>query len=176
MKRVALAFGFSVFLVAALLAQDAPTVYTESFRKGSTQVTEESFDTKLTPQEPTYRERIKDSHGTDRFELTLTPEGPEGDTRITAWRVKLRDLRHVIYSNVLLADQQPSEDPKNNLWWLTPNPFAPVPIKAKRIVKVDEFYVVMEVTNLHFTPLESPYLDTMTVHFAFTNHDPRSAK
>jgi len=176
MKRVALAFGFGAFLVAALLAQDTPTIFAESFRKGSTQVTEESFDTKLTPQEPTYRERIKDSHGTDRFELTLTPEGPEGDTRITAWRVKLRDLRHVIYSNVLLADQQPSEDPKNNLWWLTPNPFAPVPIKAKRIVKVDEFYVVMEVTNLHFTPLESPYLDTMTVHFAFTNRDPRSAK
>ncbi len=176
MKRMASILALLVVSAFACQGQTAPTIYAESFRKGSTQVTEESFDTKLTPQEPNYRERIKDSHGTDRYELTLTPEGPEGDSRITAWRVKMRDLRHVIYSNVLLADQQPSEDPKNNLWWLTPNPFAPVPIKAKRIVKVDEFYVVMEVTNLHFTPLDSPYLDTMTVHFTFTNHDPRSAK
>ena len=176
MKSLALILGLIVLGAVACVGQAAPTIYAESFRKGSTQVTEESFDAKLTPHEPNYRERIKDSHGTDRYELTIAPEGPEGDNRITAWRVKMRDLRHVIYSNVLLADQQPSEDPKNNLWWLTPNPFAPVPIKAKRIVKVDEFYVVMEVTNLHFTPLDSPYLDMMTVHFVLTNRDPRTGK
>jgi len=169
--------AFALLLVAAFAsAQTAPPIYAESFRKGATQITEESFEAKLTPHEPNYRDRIKDSRGTDRYELTITPEGPEGDARITSWRVKLRDLHHAIYNNILLANQEPSADPKNNLWWLTPNPFGPVPVKTKRIIKVDSFYVSIEVKNLHFTPLDSPYLDSMTVQFTFTNNDPRSPK
>ena len=77
---------------------------------------------------------------------------------------------------VLLAEQQPSADAANNLWWLTPNPFGPVPIRAKRIMKVDGFYVVFQVKDLHFSPTESPYLDSMTVQFSFTNSDPRNAR
>jgi len=176
MKRFLYATCAVLLLALAASAQTPPTVYAESFRKGATQITEESFEAKLTPQEPNYRERIKDSHGNDRYELTITPEGPEGDARITSWRVKLRDLHHTIYNNILLSSQEPSADPRNNLWWLTPNPFAPVPVKARRIIKVDSFYVTIEARNLHFTPLDSPYLDSMTVQFAFTNADPRSTK
>lgn len=164
---------FAVLVSAMGFGQSAPTIFAESFRKGTTQITEDKFEAKLTPQDATYREIIKDSYGKDRYELTVTPEGPGGDTQITAWRVKLRDLHHTIYNNILLEDQSPSQDAKNNLWWLTPNPFGPVPIRARRIVKVDGFYVVMQVTNLHFTPLDSPYLDSMTVQFAFANKDPR---
>jgi hypothetical protein len=167
---------FAVLVSALAFGQSAPTIFAESFRKGTTQITEDKFEAKLTPQDATYREMIKDSYGKDRYELTISPEGPGGDTQITAWRVKLKDLHHTIYSNVLLADQQPSQDAKNNLWWLTPNPFGPVPIRARRIVKVDGFYVVMQVTNLHFTPLDSPYLDSMAVQFSFTNRDPRAEK
>jgi hypothetical protein len=29
---------------------------------------------------------------------------------------------------------------------------------------------------MHFTPLDSPYLDSMIVQFAFSNTDPRTAK
>lgn len=161
---------------ALLFAQGTPTIYAESFRKGSTQITEDRFEAKLTPQSATYRERIKDSRGNDRYELTVTPQGPEGDSRVTSWRVKLRDLHHGIYNNILLVEQEASQDPKNNLWWLTPNPFGPVPIKAKRIIKVDAFYVTIEVKNLHFTPLDSPYLDSMDVQFSFSNHDPRESQ
>ena len=165
-----------MLLAAPLLAQSTPpTIYAESFRKGSGRITEESFEAKLKPDNATYRERIKDSAGNDRYELTITPQGPEGDTRITSWRVKLRDLHHTAWNNVLLSEQEPSADPKNNLWWLNPDRFGPVPIKAKRIVKVDAFYVVFEVKDLHFTPLDSPYLDSMDVQFAFTNSDPRAA-
>jgi hypothetical protein len=157
-------------------AQTSPAIYAESFRHGATRVTEEKFDVKLTPDNPTYRERIKDSVGNDRYELTIIPEGPEGDTQITSWRVRLRDLHHPIYNNILLADQAPSADPKNNLWWLNPNRFGLVAIRAMRIVKVDGFYVAFQVKDLHFTPLDSPYLDSMTVHFAFSDTDPRTAK
>jgi hypothetical protein len=90
--------------------------------------------------------------------------------------VALRDLEHNIYPNLLMVDQQPSGDAKNNLWWLDPNRFLAVPIRARRIVKVDGYYVVIQVKDLHFMPLESPYLDSMTVKFVFTNSDPRTAR
>jgi len=153
-----------------------PVIYAESFRKGSTHITDESFEAKLSPQNATYRELIKDSRGNDRYELTVAPQGPEGDNKITSWRVKLRDLRHSIYNNLLLTDQEPSPDPKNNLWWLNPNGLGGVPIHAKRIMKVDGFYVVIEAKAIHFTPLDSPYLDSMAVQFSFSNDDPRAGK
>jgi hypothetical protein len=163
----------AILMVSGSMAQSkAPTVYAESFHKHATRVTEESFEVKLSPDNPTYRERIKDSTGNDRYELTIVPQGPEGDNKITSWRVALRDLQHSMYKNLLLTEQQPSSDIKNNLWWLNPNWFGGVPIRARRIMKVDGFYVMFQVENFHFTPLESPYLDSMSVKFAFTNSDP----
>lgn len=170
---------FAIVLVITVCASaqgTSPTVYAESFRKGATHVTEDKFDVKLNPENSTYRERIKDLAGNDRYELTITPQGPSGDTKITSWRVQLRDLRHTIYSNLLLEDQELSQDPKNNLWWLNPNQMNMVPIRAKRIVKVDEFYVIFQVKDFHFTPLDSPYLDSMALHFEFTNSDPRGER
>jgi hypothetical protein len=176
MSRACLSVFAGMIFAATLLGQSsapAPVMYAESFRQGSTRITEESFETKLNPENATYRELIKDSRGGDRYELTVTPHVPEGDNKITAWDVKLRDLRHSIYSNLLLAVQEFSPDAKNNLWRLDPNGFGPVPIRARRIMKVDGFYVVIQVKDLHFTPLDSPYLDSMAVEFAFRNSDPR---
>jgi hypothetical protein len=176
MKAPALPSLVLVLVAAAWSAQSSsPTVYAQSFRKGSTHITEEKFEAKLTPADATYRERIKDSAGNDRYELTITPQGPLGDNKITSWRVNLRDLHHTIYNNLLVEDQEPSQDPKNNLWWLNPNRFGGVPIRAKRIIHVDGFYVVFEVRDLHFTPLDSPYLDSMAVQFELSNSDPRGA-
>jgi hypothetical protein len=163
----------ALFTTAAL-AQSAPTVlYAESFRQGSTHVTEDSFEAKLDTKNPAYRERIKDGHGVDRYEFSIVPQGPEGDTKTTSWQARLADLHHAMYSNVLLTSQEPSQDAKNNLWWFDPGRFAPVAIRTKRIIKVDSFYVTFEVTAYHFTPVESPYLDSMTVKVRFSNADPR---
>jgi hypothetical protein len=175
--RISVLAWVMVAMALPLLGQNAaPTIYAESFRQGSTRITEEAFDATLTPDDATYRERIKDALGNDRYELTISPQVMEGGKEITSWRVRLRDLHHSIYSNILLADQQPSPDAKNNLWWLNPNRFSSVPIRAKRIMKVDGFYVVMQVKDLHFTPLDSPYLDSMAVHFGFSNSDPRTVR
>src|SRR5258708_4548955 len=175
MTRGHQAIALAAFITAALQAQTASrAIYAESFRQGATRITEESVEAKLDPQNRTYRERVKDSRGADRYILIVTPQGPEGDHQITSWHVKLTDLHHSIYSNVLLASQEPSADPKNNLWWLNPAQFAPVPIRARRIMKVDSFYIVIQVKDFHFTPLDSPYLDSMTVEFTFTNTDPRN--
>ncbi len=167
-------FGLTL-LAAPLQAQSAPpTIYAESYRRGATTVAEETFDISLTPQDASYKELIKDSVGNDRYEFTVSPKLPGGDDKITSWIVLLKDLRHGTYFNLLMASQEPSEDAKNNLWKLDPNRLGPVPIRARRIVKVDGFYVTMQVKDLHFTPLDSPYLDSMRVRFSFANSDPRA--
>ena len=51
-----------------------------------------------------------------------------------------------------------------------------MPVLTERIIKVDGFYVVLKVMTYHFTPSESPYLDSMTVQVNITNTDPRAAK
>jgi len=94
-------------------------VYAESFRQGSTRVMEESFEVKLTLQDPFYRERIKDLRGNDRYAFSIAPLGPEGDTKITSWQAKLADLLHPIFTNVLLVSANPTDDPRmkrRTLW------------------------------------------------------------
>jgi hypothetical protein len=163
-----------IVTVPALGQNSSPTVYAESFRRGSTRITEEGFDLKLTPENATYRERIKDPQGKDCYELTIAPLMPGGDDKVTSWNVTLRDLRHSFYRNVLMAEQAPSEEAKNNVFWLNPKQAAPVPLRARRIMKVEDFYLVVQVKDLHFTPLDSPYLDSMAISFALTNSDPRT--
>lgn len=119
--------------VELAVAQTAPPVfYAESFRKGPTRVTEDMFEIKLTSENPTYTQRIRDSAGAEHYELAVTPkigEG-EGNDKITSWEVSLRDLRHSIYGNVLQFDRELSENPKDNLYWLNPQPTAAVPMRA----------------------------------------------
>lgn len=175
MSRMVLALlAWLIMTVPALGQNSPPTVYAESFRRGSTRITEEGFDLKLTPENATYRESVKDAQGKDCYELTIAPLMPGGDDKVTSWKVTLRDLRHSFYRNVLMAEQTPSEEAKNNVFWLNPNQSAPVPVRAKRIMKVEEFYMVIQVKDLHFTPLDSPYLDSMAISFALTNSDPRT--
>ena len=174
MKGIRQAGLLLVVLGSLLHAQNAPrTSYAESFRHGPTQITEDTLEVKLDPQNAQYRSRIKDSRGADRYLFTITPQGPEGDSSITSWRVQLKDLRHAIYNNVLVTTQDSGNDAKNDLGWLNPGKYAVVPINAMRIMKVDNFYVVLQVTAYHFTPVDSPYLDSMTVEARFTNSDPR---
>ena len=178
MRRISRVILLLVWLVGVRLAAQNPTqtMFAESFRRGPTRVTEQSFEVKLDPQNANYRERIKDLRGNDRYELIVSPQGPEGDTKITSWHVVLKDLHHSIYDNILRAEQQPSSEPSNNLWWLNPDGFAPVPIRARRIIKVDGFYVVIQVKAFHSTPIDSPYLDSMVVGVNFSNNDPSAQK
>lgn len=172
-----------------LFAQSAPgSIYAESFRQGPTRISDERFEVKLTPRDPVFRERIKDSHGAECYVLSFTPVGPEHLSNITSWQVTLADLHHKIYDNVLLTSQvlpdDPNNDPNNNpeidtrdlLGRLNPSNFARVPLSAKRIIKVESFYLALEVKAHHFTPSDSPYLDSMIVAVELTNTDPRVAE
>jgi hypothetical protein len=175
--KVRLLAPMALCVAMPLAAQSPPaTAYAESFRQGTAQIVEESFEARLTPQDAVYRERIKDSRGADRYAFSIVPRLPEGDTKITSWQVKLADLRHPIYDNVLLTSPNQSDNPaKDSLWRLDPSRFAAVPVNATRVIKVESFYVVLQVKAHHFTPLDSPYLDSMTVAVEFRNTDPRQA-
>ncbi len=169
---------FAILLLAGLAAaqNSPPMVYAESFRKGPARITEDKFEIKLTADNPSYKQRLRDSSGAERYELTITPkisEG-EGNDKITSWLVGLYDLRHSIYGNVLQFDQELSEEPRDNLYWLNPVHSAPVPILAKRIIKVEGFYVVFQVKDFRNNPRDSPYLDLMTVQWELTNREPRA--
>jgi hypothetical protein len=168
----------STALACQLWAQTTapPLLYVESFRHGATRVTGKTFEARLTPQNPVYCEPIKDVRGNDRYVLCLASLHVEGDIQIVSWEEKLADLQHRTYANVLMASQIPRDDPVNNAWWLDPGKFARVPVLTERIIKVDGFYVVLKVMAYHFTPSESPYLDSMTVQVNITNTDPRAAK
>jgi len=178
MKRIHAALVLIFYLAGVPLAAQHSTqvIFGESFRQGATKVTEQSLEIRLDPQNTNYRERIKDLKGNDRYDFLIVAQGPEGDTKITSWQLRLRDLHHAIYDNILRATQETSSDPGNNLGWLNPDGFSPVPIRAQRIIKVDSFYVVVQVKGYHFTPVDSPYLDSMSVEVKFSNTDPRQQK
>jgi hypothetical protein len=165
-------------LSAPLCAQQMPAIfYAESFRQGATHIIEYHFEAKLTAQDSSYRERIKDSRGVDRYAFSIEPVGPLGDTKITSWQAKLVDQQHKLYDNVLLTSVAPSDnpdDPKDAITKLDPSRFAKVPTQTKRIIKVDSFYVALQVKAFRFNPPDSPYLELMTVAVDFTNDDPRN--
>jgi len=170
--------GIAIFFIcgfALAAAQNPAAYYVQSFREGPTQITEDKFEAKLDPQNANYKERIQDERGNDRYVLTIDPLRPQGDTEITSWEVKLQDLHHAIYRNILTATPNGSSELKDTLGWLNPSRFSPIPPKARRIIKVDDFYVVLQVKAYHFTPPDSPYLDSMTVDVDVTNTDPRGA-
>jgi len=172
-KAIARCGTAAALLGTALLAQtDVSFIYAESFRKGPAHVTESQAEVVLTPQSPTCRVRVKDQSGKDRYELGCFPQqASEGDPRITSWQIRLADLHHKIYVNVLASSVDPTED-RTQIGWLDPGKFAKIPITKERVVKVDGFYCVLQVKDFHFANLSDPYLDRMTLTVRFTNSMP----
>src|SRR5581483_5180241 len=87
MKLIPL-FSLAALLIASTAAQDsAPVFYAESFRKTPIRITEDKFEVKLTADNPNYKQRLRDSSGTERFEFTIVPRRPEGGAngQITSW-------------------------------------------------------------------------------------------
>lgn len=146
--------------------------YAESFRKGPTKITEQSFEVELDPKNPSCRIRIKDLSGIERYVLSCVPQrvGSEDD-RILAWEIRLADVHHKIYPNVLMSSPDASQD-KRQIWLLDPGKYARIPLEAQRVIRVDSFYCVVQVKDAHFATQEQPYLERMTVDIKFTNSKP----
>lgn len=175
--------GKPLFVVLALAipiwTQPAPRpVYAESFRKRPVKVQATSFEVTLDAKNSTYQRQIKDAEGKERYKLAFTPmmAGP-GDQRIISWRVTLTDDKHPVYGDLLLPSQDPdmNEGAAAHAARLDANPYAPVPLMAKRVIKVDEFYCVLQVKKYHQLVPERAYVDSMTVEVKFTGTNPLGA-
>jgi hypothetical protein len=170
-----LAIASMLALATAVFSQSTVTfAYIESFRKGSTRITEQSLQVDLDPHNSSCEIRVKDQSGKNRYSFTCEPQrAGTGDDRITGWQVKLADQQHKIYPNLLMNTPNPAED-HTQIGWLDPNKFAKIALTTERVVKVDNFYCVFQVTDSHFVAPGQPYLDHLLLDVRFTNTMPHS--
>jgi len=167
----------ALWLTAGILqAQTQPTfAYIESFRKGTVRIEEQAVQIDLDPKNPTCAVRVRDSSGRDRYIFGCSPETVgQGDQRTLGWHVRLEDLKHRIYPNVLMTTPDPMQD-KTQMGWLDPGKFAKIPLGMERVVKVEQFYCAFRVRDAHFAVQGQPYLDHMVVEVRFTNTMPHNS-
>ena len=153
------------------VADDAgKRVYSESFKKGATRVTEQTLDVTLTPDRAKQDFRILDSLGKPRYTLRFVPDIQAGDTKILGWFVRLADAHHKIYNSVLPVSQDLARDPQ--LWWLDARQYSKTLLQAQRVFKVEQFYCVLQVKDVKRLTPGQPYLNQMDVAVQFTNAKP----
>lgn len=173
----ATAFLGLLALAAHSWAQAMPgPVYVESFRKGPTRLAELLLVANLSTQNAEYEAKVKDFKGNDRYQLSLEPAREEGGAeRVVSWRVLLIDPHRRYMGNFLVATKPPealTDRPQDRAWGLDPSPYAIVPLLARRVFKVEDFYCVIQVKDFHVIP-ENHLPDSMTVEIRFTGTDPR---
>lgn len=147
------------------------TVYSDSFKKGSTRVTEQTADVILSPDNARPELKVLDSFGKPRYTLRFVPDVPTGDTRIVGWFVRLADAHHRIYDNILPMSQDPSQDTQQ-IWWLDAKPYAKTTLQVRRVFKVEQFYCVLQVKDLKRLIPDKAYVKEMAVAVQFTNARP----
>lgn len=154
------------------LADDAvKTVYSDSFKKGATRVTEQTADVTLTPETARPEFKVLDSYGKPRYTLRFVPDIPMGDTKIVGWFVRLADAHHRIYDNILPISPDLSRDTQQ-LWWLDAKPYAKTTLQARRVFKVEQFYCVIQVKDVKRLIPDKAYVKEMAVLVQFTNTKP----
>ena len=164
----------AVLLITASVgvADDAgKIVYSESFKKGATKVTEETVDVILTPENAKPEYKVLDSFGKPRYSLRFVPDTPNGDTKIVGWFVRLADAHHKIYDNILPTSPDLTRD-SQQLWWLDAKPYAKTTLQVQRVFKVEQFYCVVWVKNVKRLIPTSAYVNQMDVSVRFTNTKP----
>ena len=164
-----------VFLVSVAVSCVADgageRVYSESFKKGATRVTEQTLDVTLTPDRARQDFKILDSSGKPRYTLRFVPDIPAGDSKILGWFVRLADAHHKIYDSVLPMSPDLTRDPQQ-FWWLDARQYSKTPLLAQRVFKVEQFYCVIQVKDAKRLSPGQPYMNQMNVAVQFTNTKP----
>ena len=155
----------------AVAADSNKVIYSESFKKGATRITEQTLDVALTPDHARQEFKVLDSNGKPRYTLRFVPDIPTGDTKVVGWFVRLADAHHKIYDSILPTSPDVSQDTQQ-LWWLDAKPYAKTLLQAQRVFKVEQFYCVIQVKDVkRLVPAQS-YLNQMNVTVQFTNTKP----
>lgn len=157
---------------SAAVAEDAGrAIYSETFKKGATRITEQKLDVTLTPENSKQDFKVLDSFGKPRYTLRFVPDIPNGDARIVGWFVRLADAHHKIYDNILPVSPDISRDTQQ-LWWLDAKPYAKTPLQAQRVFKIEQFYCVIQVKDVKRLTPDKAYVKEMDVTVQFTNTKP----
>jgi hypothetical protein len=155
----------------AVAADSNKVIYSETFKKGATRITEQTLDVALTPDHARQEFKVLDSNGKPRYTLRFVPDIPTGDTKVVGWFVRLADAHHKIYDSILPTSPDVSQDTQQ-LWWLDAKPYAKTLLQAQRVFKVEQFYCVIQVKDVkRLVPAQS-YLNQMNVTVQFTNTKP----
>jgi hypothetical protein len=161
--------------------------YIESWKRGSSQIEEQQFSLTLNRAKPEYETLIKDNSGKARYKLELWPGRVNGDdSAIVEWMVELTDLTQEGEGNLLRRSNDKEQDyftAKDRIGWLYPveNPKSidaehdVVSIYAKRVAKIENFYLIIEVKDFHYGSRKEG-LDSITVQFEFTNSYKETSK
>ncbi len=159
-------------LVCTALADEAEQkVYSESFKKGATRVAGQTFDVMLTPQHGRQEFKVADATGKIRYALRFVPDVSPGDTKVIGWFVRLADLHHKIYESVLPTSPDLSKD-TTQVWWLDGRQFSKIPLRATRIIKVEQFYCTVRVKDVAHLSIGQPYLQQLDLSVQFSNTKP----
>jgi hypothetical protein len=189
-----LAFHVAVTLLCGALCQaqrpaNPPDIYVEGWKTGN-KTSEQSFSFALDSSQKKRTANVTDSRQV-RYQLVLNkfPAGKQ-DYQLEYWVVELRPVilkrngKEKLGDNLLAAegpgpggDNFPREDlvgilypreaPKNilekmNLYFY--------PISARRVIKVENFYVIIRVDAFKLSETNPKQLDSMHVTVQFTNN------
>jgi hypothetical protein len=156
-----------------LAAQTVPAKYEiDSWKKGTTQVQEQTLNIPLSASEPDYDAMINDSSGQRRFHLAIYPvmlSGPHDG--IAAWHVSLTEPGSQQNLLTATADLEQEEfQSRDYLWWLYPGKNTFVPLDAPRIIYVESFYVGIKVDGV--TPANGEPMQAIKLTLTFSNSPP----
>jgi hypothetical protein len=157
--------------VPSLAEEASKRVYSESFKKGATRVTEQTINVTLTPEHSKQDFKILDSLGNGRYTLRFVPDIPAGDTKILGWLVRLADMHHKIYESVLPTSPDLARD-SQQFWWLDARQYSKTPLLTERVFKVEQFYCVIDVKDAKRLSPGQPYVNQIDVTVKFTNMKP----
>lgn len=170
-------FRWTLFLLLTSVAltsladEAGKSVYSESFKKGATRVTEQTINVRLTAEHPKQDFKILDSLGKARYTLRFVPDTPADGTNILGWFVRLADAHHKIYDSVLPMSPDLARDPLQ-FWWLDGRQYSKTPLLTQRVFKVEQFYCVIQVKDAKRLVPGQAYMNQMDVAVQFTNTKP----
>lgn len=174
--------------------EDRFVTYAESWKKGSQRIKESKLYIRLDAQNPSYEAVVTDALGDKRYRLVIQPRYREskdsndstmlvrsGDERAPSfhyWFVQLLDPEEPVSLLVANRDQGDFADRKNALPFLEPSEAGPatnfhtvaVPLSTERVIKVEGFYCVINVTKYRLARTTRPAFDWMDVEIELKNN------
>jgi hypothetical protein len=157
-------------------AQATATTFVQTYRRGPTGITPFATTVRLSSANRSFETKVRDSAGNPRFRLSIVPQlGSDSDPRVSSWNVWLVDQRRRYLGNLLRASDPAgplSGSAEDNAWRLDANPYAVVLLTARRIFKVDNFYLTVQARNPHSPDLNRYLMDSLEVDVSFTRNRP----